>query len=184
MEPEEVDEAAADQVDEVETPEDPDEPEEPETPVAPTGGKRLNERTTNVPFEISNAELQFRSKQLAREVNDLRTRRLDLDRHNEAAKSAKKAIETDIESRQAALDTLAEVVRTGREDRTVEVYDVLRGDQNRVVTVRVDNGEEVSTRGMNAAERQQWLRQEEAARQKVLFPGVQPEPIAEGGGAQ
>lgn len=169
---------------------DPNESEHPDTPAAPdepveqpTNVQRLNMRTTSVLFEISTAELQFRSKQLAREVSDLRVRKLDLERHNESAKAGKTAIQADIDERQASVNRIAEVVRTGREDRTVEVYDVLRGEENRVVTVRCDNGEETGTRGMNSGERAQWLKQEEAKRQRDLFPGVAATPL-EGGGPE
>jgi hypothetical protein len=178
MEPEEVDEtvdeaedeaAAVGEIAEYEAPED----------------ARRNVRTIEVLVEISVGEREFRSRQIVQKLHEYRESQRDLERVEGAFKADKKVRTEALEAAFAEVHALGDTLRSGKENRPVEVHDVWLGEEQRVVTRRIDNSEDVATRPMNRGEIEQWRKQEEAKRQRALFPGVQPEPIAaEGGGAQ
>jgi hypothetical protein len=66
-------------------------------------------------------------------------------------------------------------VRLGQEKRDVEVEDRFVEESLCVDTIRLDTGDLVDTRRMSATE----IREMEARKQRALFEGVEPKPLAE-----
>jgi hypothetical protein len=121
-------------------------------------------RTIRLPVELTTVELVARAKSISRTIEEKRTLSDRLDEHVETSKAHTKSLESQIEALDGVIADIARCVRTGREDRDVQVFDEFEGDV--VLTKRVDTNEVVSSRGMTEAERQ-----------RDLFKGVKPKPV-------
>lgn len=115
----------------------------------------MQENTKSLPVTLTAAEIEQRSKTLARRIVDLG----DLE---EEKKEVVKGFGERIKAAEAEIQDLAEAVNTGKEKRLVAVYE--RHDKRRfcVETVRADTEEVIETRAMNEDECN-------AARQPSLF---------------
>ncbi len=100
-----------------------------------------------IEVDITEDEARQRGEELARIVKDI-----------ERVEAEKKASNADLKKRIDALDArkaeLAEVIRTGREDREVEVFNARNESRCLIETCRADDGEIIESRPMTATERQ------------------------------
>jgi hypothetical protein len=114
-------------------------------------------RTMKLPVALEDAEILARGKELAR-LKDEHTKANDeLDQATTAWKSTKERIQGDIDDRDEQMRRVARVIRSGHEDRDVEVLDEPNYKTGVMATVRLDTGELVATRGLTEAERQRSL---------------------------
>ncbi len=141
--------------------------------------RKLNQRTMMVPFDLTEDEIHVRHRELVAALKERDEVADTLETEIEKAKGAKKTLEAKLEEFDKRAREIAGVCRSGREDRLVDVEDVVDGANNRVDTVRADTGEIVKTRGMTDTERDLYRKQQEAERQRGLFHDVKPTPLPE-----
>jgi len=103
-----------------------------------------------LPVNLTGSELQEAGEQLAANIGALerieQARKEDNDFHNAKAKAVKPVIER-----------LARIVRERQELREIEIRELVVLGTKTVRTIRVDTGEELSTRPMTDAENQRSL---------------------------
>jgi hypothetical protein len=114
-------------------------------------------RTMLLPVELTHDEVFARGKQLAA-VKDEHTTAMDkLDRAAIAWKATKEGVQNEINETEERMRIIARAVRSGREDRDVEVVDEPNYKTGVMATIRLDTGELVASRGLTEAERQRSL---------------------------
>lgn len=131
-------------------------------------------KTQYLPVKLTPEERAVRSSELADAIDEHRQEEARLDQLVEAHKGAKKQIEAELEERISAVRRLASTVRTGYEQRPVEVEDRPDDERGVIDTYRTDTDDRVGTRPMSDHE----LKEREARKQRVLFEGVNPTPLA------
>lgn len=114
-------------------------------------------RTMRLPVELTRDEIFARGEQIARVKDDHTKAQNELDDATEAWKETKKGIELRVSTCELEMRELARVIRSGLEDRDVEVYDEIDFALQTVFTKRADSHKVVASRGMTAAERQRSL---------------------------
>lgn len=106
-----------------------------------------NVRTERLPCDLTPDEVRHRGEQLAEVESDLEL--LELDR-----KDAMDGFKTSKKESERRRDELVEQIRGRSESRDVRVKDQLDSNQQEMVTVRLDTGEEVRRRPLTDHERQ------------------------------
>lgn len=130
-------------------------------------------RTMKLPVELTHDEIFARGEQLARIKDEHTKAQTELADGIEAWKETKKGMEVRVSTFEFQMRDVAKVVRSGREDRDVEVYDEFDFKQQTVFTKRVDTDHVVASRGMTQAERQRSLFKAEGKPEPK--PEAQPE---------
>lgn len=124
-------------------------------------------RTMRLPVELTRDEIFARGEQIARVKDDHTKAQNELDDATEAWKETKKGIELRVSTCELEMRELARVIRSGLEDRDVEVYDEIDFALQTVFTKRTDSGKVVASRGMTGAERQRQLFKADASKAKA-----------------
>lgn len=125
-------------------------------------------KTQYLPVQLTPEERAVRSGELAEAIDEHRQEEARLDQLVEAHKGAKKQIEAELEERIAQVRRLAATVRTGYEQRLVEVEERADDERSVIDTYRLDTGDRVGTRPMGDKE----LQEREARKQRLLFEDV------------
>lgn len=123
-------------------------------------------RTMRLPVELTKEEIFARGKELARTKDAHTAASAKLEQAKLAAKSAKEQINSEIKEAEEEMRRLARAIRSGREDRDVEILDKPDFKKGVMNIVRLDTGELVRTRGLTEAERQ-----------RSLFKGASPKKL-------
>lgn len=95
---------------------------------------------------LTQEELAMRAKEQAKQQQELR-------KQEEHGRETRAELGQEEKKIKAKLDHLAEVVRSGTEQRPVECQDQIGEDRHTVITFRCDTGEEVGSRPMTENER-------------------------------
>jgi len=113
--------------------------------------------TRMLPVELTQEEMLARGRELAAVSGQLGAAHADLDTQSEDWKETKKALQNAIEHLEQELRDLAQIVRSGAEDRSVECYQTRNEATGTMEVRRVDTGELVSTRQLSEDEKQATL---------------------------
>jgi hypothetical protein len=122
-------------------------------------------RTMVLPVELTKDEILARGEELAGVKHEHTTAQQELENASEAWKETKKGMEVRIDAHEHRMRRLSTVIRAGREERDVEVFDEFDFKSGTVFTKRADTEKVVASRGMTQPERQ-----------RSLFKGVAPTP--------
>lgn len=106
--------------------------------------------TKLLPCKLTEVEKVTRGRELASRMED----REQVQMHAEEAKSEFKA---QIQAHEAVIDQLKRIVLDGSERREIECMYHKDYENNTVLTIRTDTGEEVDSRRMTTEERQEML---------------------------
>lgn len=128
-------------------------------------------------FTLTKDDIDIRTRELVGAVNDRAEKSAEVERKREAAKGLVKTLEAELLGLDKRVNELAQVVRTGQEERVVDVFDMPDAEKFAVNTVRTDTGEIVATRGMSEVERELVRKQREAEKQRAMFQLTDPKPI-------
>lgn len=125
----------------------------------------MDQKTRKLPVRLTDTELLAKSKELAARITELE----DVEATKKSAVAQCKLKSDDLE---AEIHDLAKILRTGREDREVEVKE-LRNDQARTIEViRIDTGEIVESRPMTIHELQKPLFESEEPKEESRKKGL------------
>jgi hypothetical protein len=113
--------------------------------------------TQLLPVKLTPSEIAVHAKKLANLVQERRSAEDRYEAHKEAAKTASKAIEDEVNELDLQIQKVAGVVRLGKEDREIEVYEEKDFKAGAIITKRADTKESVGTRPMTEKGRQQEL---------------------------
>ncbi len=119
-------------------------------------------RTMRLPVALEKDEVLARGKELARLKDEHTKANDDLDQASTAWKATKEQIQGRIDDADEQMRRVARVIRSGHEDRDVEVIDEPNYKTGVMASVRLDTGELVGSRGLTEAERQRSLFKGEA----------------------
>jgi len=110
-----------------------------------------------LPVELTQDELLARGRELASVKDEHTQAQADLEAATEGWKDSKKAMQERIEDHESEMRRIARAIRSGREDRDVDVREEPDFETGIMRTVRADTGDLVQSRGLTEAERQRSL---------------------------
>lgn len=158
---------------------------------------RKTMETRNLPVDLTDEQVESRSRLLARGHLDLMKEEEDAAARAEAAKSAIKAEKERLKRKRGELDALAEAITSRKVKMDVDCdwkYFLGEGEAGVKILVRRDTGQAIERRPVSKDERQLVIgeRLEEANEDQLRLweeqlatagvPEVQPEPVEDEGG--
>lgn len=115
----------------------------------------IRRRTLTLPVVLTSEELEEKKQELVRWTQTADDNEAHLEAWVAEMKEEKKLKEATVMSARGYAIRAARTIQAGKEDREVDVADYF--DTGNIVTVRLDTGEQVSTRAANEHERQMLL---------------------------
>lgn len=128
---------------------------------------KILKTTKKLPVKLDDDELLERGKQLVENMRKVGVAEEEREAENKKRKG-------DIAFLEGITARLATSIRTGEEDRDVECEIRKNFSTSSVTIVRIDTGEVVDTRVMDAAERQEELYEPKLPREPVKGAGTDP----------
>lgn len=121
--------------------------------------------TRSLPVRLTDTELLIKAKELSAKVAEL-----------DAVEATKKSVAAECKVKYDTLNSdihhLAKILRTGREDREIEVQEIRNDPARTIEVVRIDTGEVVESRPMTINELQKPLFPEKEEDERELKAGL------------